>query len=149
MGLDLSNDLSIVELIANIHKDSMGQQSKFGFHVPTYHGLLPQKHEWTESWEFFFAAAMKSSLELEVNVHGHDMELQKLSATILDRVIPRLLRPLENGVQKISPCFVHGDLWLGNCSFDIESRKPVCFDACAFWGHNECKPVQKSKRWFL
>ena len=145
MSLEVSNIFTFVELIANVHKASMGQQSKFGFHVPTYHGLLSQKVDWAETWEEFFAAAMKFSLELEINVHGQDVELQKLSAAMLNRVIPRLLRPLETGAQGIRPCLLHGDLWPGNHSFDTKTQKPVLFDACSFWGHNECKPSPKSK----
>ena len=135
---DSSETCGLAQLVANIHRSSTGLQTKFGFHVPTYHGLLPQKNDWADTWEDFFTAALKFSFELEKDVHGPESELERLYALIFSHVIPRLIRPLETGTQKIKPCLVHGDLWLGNCSIEERTKRPIIFDACAFWGHSEC-----------
>ncbi len=58
---------------------------------------------------------------------------------ILDKVIPRLLRPLETEGRNIQPRIVHGDMWDGNTSVDATTDKPVIFDASGMYAHNECK----------
>jgi fructosamine-3-kinase len=78
-------------------------------------------------------------LKLEEEARGPSEELQQLSGPFFDKVIPRLLRPLETGGRTIKPVLLHGDLWLGNVSTQAESENPLLFDASAFWGHNECK----------
>lgn len=120
----------------NIDPNPTGQ---FGFNVPTYNGTLEQKNTWTNTWEKFYADEMRHMLKLEEEARGPSEELQQLSGPFLDKVIPRLLRPLESGGRSIKPVLLHGDLWLGNVSTQTESKKPLMFDASAFWGHNECK----------
>lgn len=60
-----------------------------------------------------------------------------VGSLILEKVIPRLMRPLETGRRNIQPCLVHSDIWLGNVKPDAETEQPIIFDSCAFWGHNE------------
>lgn len=62
-------------------------------------------------------------------------------------VIPHLLSPdrlkdsIFTGQQKIKPCLVHGDLWIGNtgtmCNTADTGGEPVIFDPAAFYAHNE------------
>jgi hypothetical protein len=58
---------------------------------------------------------------------------------IMEKVIPRLLRPLETDGNQIQPCLVHGDLWDGNTSVDGATGKPLIFDACSSYAHHECE----------
>ena len=58
---------------------------------------------------------------------------------LFDKVIPLLLRPLENDGRSVKPCLVHGDLWFANSGIDITTNKSLVFDACSFDAHNECK----------
>lgn len=44
---------------------------------------------------------------------GRNLELEELLPALFDKVIPRLLRPLESEGRTIKPSFVHGDLWGG------------------------------------
>lgn len=60
-----------------------------------------------------------------------------LKKGLLDKAIPRLLRPLETEGRSIQPCLVHSDLWTGNVMPDAETNEIIIFDSCAFWGHNE------------
>ena len=76
-------------------------------------------------------------LELEEEAQGPSADLQALYVPFYEKVIPRLLRPLETGGRHIEPCLVHGDLWYGNASTDLGTDLPIVFDACCFYAHDE------------
>jgi protein-ribulosamine 3-kinase len=76
-------------------------------------------------------------MKLEEKSRGSDSELTEISKNLLEKVIPRLLRPLQTGSRNIQPCLVHLDLWPGNVMPDAETEEPIIFDSCGFWGHNE------------
>lgn len=69
---------------------------------------------------------------------GPCQEFQNLISSLLQKVIPRLLRPLETGENSITPALVHGDLWLGNAAL-AEDFAPIVYDSSSFYAHNECK----------
>ncbi|KID73164.1 Fructosamine/Ketosamine-3-kinase, partial [Metarhizium brunneum ARSEF 3297] len=133
------------EAVAQLHTLSMKEYAtsnpdeKFGFHVTTYNGTLPQDNTWTKSWKEFYVAGMERMLALEEEARGPSDELKKLSEPFLRKVIPRLLDPMETNGRSIKPVLLHGDLWLGNvsCQKASENNDPLLFDAAAFWGHNE------------
>lgn len=110
-----------------------------GFHCTTYNGNLAQDNTWTDTWEEYYKNNIIRMLQLEKEARGPSTELEELSKPFLEKVIPRLLRPLETGGNSLKPCLIHGDLWYGNTSTDIDTGEPITFDASAFWGHNECK----------
>ncbi|KAK4694508.1 hypothetical protein P7C71_g3089, partial [Lecanoromycetidae sp. Uapishka_2] len=129
-----------VSIIVKIHKESMGKSpnGKFGFDVPTHLANIPCDNDWEETWERFFTKAMKRMLALEELSHGKDDEqFEELKEKLLTKVIPRLLRPLESGGRKLTPCLVHSDLWPGNFMPDAATGEIMIFDSCAYWGHNE------------
>ncbi|KAH9889620.1 Fructosamine kinase-domain-containing protein [Xylariomycetidae sp. FL2044] len=123
--------------LAEMHQKSISPEGKFGFHVTTYSGNLPQVVEWEHSWEAFFAKSLRKALDLEIKAKGPDPELDLLIPVLFDKVIPRLLRPLESEGRSIKPCLVHGDLWYANSGLDIETDACLVFDACSFYAHNE------------
>jgi len=82
---------------------------------------------------------MRHTFEREIAIQGPDPELDKLVPVILDKVIPRLLRPLQTEGRIVKPSLVHGDLWYANTGIDADTDKPLVFDACCFYAHNECK----------
>jgi protein-ribulosamine 3-kinase len=126
--------------VARLHLNSIPQSpnGQYGFHTTTYVGKIPQDNTWCDSWEDFFKKGFKHHLELEEQVQGPDEQMRELSKAMIEKVIPRLLRPLESGGRRIKPCIIHGDLWSGNATMDADSDEPMIFDAWAFWGHNEC-----------
>lgn len=127
------------ERLAALHQRSESSNNgRFGFHVPTYSGYLPQYTGWEESWEVFFAKSLRVALDLEVKAKGHDAEFERLVPVIFERVIPRLLRPLQNEGRSVKPSLVHGDLWYGNSGVDKETEECLVFDACCFYAHHEC-----------
>lgn len=131
-----------VRIVVKIHNDSAGSSpdGKFGFHVPTHLGYIPNDNSWQTSWETWFANAMRRIFEVEERSHGGDdsqAELEVLKTALFEKVIPRLLRPLESFGRKVTPTLIHSDLWPGNIMVDANTEEIVIFDSCAFWGHNE------------
>ncbi|RSL41958.1 hypothetical protein CEP53_012444 [Fusarium sp. AF-6] len=125
--------------VSQLHTLSINENptGKFGFQMATYNGTLEQDNNWTDTWEEFYARGMRHMLKLEEEARGPSEELRQLSGPFFDKVIPRLLRPLETGGRSIKPVLLHGDLWLGNVSNQTDSGNPLMFDASAFWGHHE------------
>lgn len=125
--------------LAALHQDSQSPTGKFGFHVTTYSGNLPQVTDWEESWEVFFTKSLKLALDLELEAKGPDPEFDTLLPILFETVIPRLLRPLESDGRKVKPSLVHGDLWYANSGIDVSTDDSLVFDGCCFYAHNECK----------
>ena len=126
-----------VSIVARVHKDSMGKESRYGFHVPTHLANIPNDNTWQDSWEAFFRQLMIRMFGKGVGAQTHDKAYEDLKQEILKKVIPRLLRPLETGGRSIKPCLIHSDLWPGNCMPDADTDRIMIFDSCAYWGHNE------------
>lgn len=82
---------------------------------------------------------MKQVLELELETKGPDPEFDMLVPALFDKVIPRLLRPLESEGRSVKPSLVHGDLWYANSGIDVVTDESLVFDACSFYAHNECE----------
>ncbi|KAK5553057.1 hypothetical protein LTR46_008769 [Exophiala xenobiotica] len=139
--VDMTDDVPDVESlpakVAEMHLKGIFPNGKFGFIVPTNMGACTQQNEWTSSWERSFTSIMKTMFEFEQEMHGQNDEMCEMHQVILDKVIPRLLRPLETGGKQIQPRIVHGDLWDGNASVDATTDKPVIFDASGMYAHNE------------
>lgn len=127
--------------LANLHQNSQSPTGKFGFHTTTYAGNLPQMVDWESSWETFFTKSLRHALDLEIKTKGPNPELDALLPILFDKVIPRLLRPLETAGRSIKPSLVHGDLWYANSGLDSETGDSIIFDACSFYAHNECKTL--------
>ena len=64
-------------------------------------------------------------------------EYDSLCQLILDKVVPRLLLPLQEDGRMLKPALIHGDCWDGNTASDRETGEALVFDACSFYGHNE------------
>lgn len=122
-----------------MHQNSIfhSPAGKYGFHVSTYQGNMPQNNGWCDKWEEYYTRGLKDFIEQEYKVRGPSKELEELLPPFFEKVVPRLLRPLETGENKIKPCLLHGDIWYGNIAEYSGSYKPVMFDPAAFWAHNE------------
>lgn len=136
---DMPDPHDFAALLAAQHQKSISSTGKFGFHITTYAGNLPQWVAWEDSWETFFSKSMRWSLDLEIERKGPSEELDKLSCVLFEKVIPRLPRPLESDGRTVKPSLVHGDLWYANAGLDVNTGQPLVFDACCFFAHNGCK----------
>ena len=134
---DIPNIDSMARSLAELHKNGLSPNGKYGFSVPTCQGTIPQYTDWTDSWEDFFSRSFRLVMENEEISQGPDPEVQRLCDAMLKKVIPRLLRPLETGGRHIQPRLVHGDIWDGNVSTDINTDAPIIFDATCIYAHNE------------
>ncbi|KAI4221998.1 MAG: hypothetical protein L6R36_006481 [Xanthoria steineri] len=145
---DLPDIQKFCAIVAQIHKDSMGKSpnNQYGFQVTTHLANVANDNSWSDSWEVWYARALKRMLDEEEISHGQDEELAILTTAMFGKVIPRLLRPLETGGRQIQPCLIHSDLWPGNAKPDAMTEEPMIFDSCAFWGHNEGSPLRASSQ---
>lgn len=125
--------------LAELHKKGVSPGGRYGFHVPTYRDTIPQYTAWHDTWEESYYHYMKWFMHAKEKSQGVDQEMRELCQGVLDKVIPRFLRPLETGGRHIRPRLVHGDLWAGNTSWNIDTDMPVIYDAAALYTHNECK----------
>ncbi|KAI1358494.1 Fructosamine kinase-domain-containing protein [Xylaria arbuscula] len=124
--------------LAKLHSSHTSPTGKYGFHCVTYNGDLPQDNTWSDSWETFFARAFRHVLSIRAARAGPSAELDELLEPFFEKVIPRLLRPLETGGNTIQPSLVHGDLWCGNAAItDEDTEDGIVFDPSSFWAHNE------------
>lgn len=96
--------------LAQMHRKSveMSSNGMFGFEVTTCNGTFPQDNTWDESWERFFSRQTEGAFKAEQEVHGTCEEYERLLPPLFSKVIPRLLRPLETGGNRIRPVLVHG-----------------------------------------
>lgn len=126
--------------LAKLHRTApVSPDCRYGFHLPTLQGPIPQFTDWTKTWEEFFSRSFQKLVDEEEKAQGANEELRALVRLTFKKVIPRLLRPLETGGRKIAPCLVHGDIWDGNVATNIRTKKPVIFDSTCIYAHNECK----------
>ena len=143
--LDMTEDLPDIHafclLLAKLHKESIPRSPNgmFGFHEVTYEGPMYQDTTWCTTWEESFVLRMKASLEQERAVDGSHKENEDLLPALYEKVIPRLLRPLQTNGRSIKPALIHGDIWYGNLSINAKTGEPLMFDPSVFWGHNECE----------
>ncbi|OIW23750.1 hypothetical protein CONLIGDRAFT_657379 [Coniochaeta ligniaria NRRL 30616] len=129
---------SFCEKLARLHSSHTSPEGKFGFHCTTYNGDLPQDNTWSDSWESYFDNGLRHVLRVREERTGPCPELDAMLPALFEKVIPRLLRPLESGGRSILPSLVHGDLWCGNAGIIDESTgEGIVYDPSSFWAHNE------------
>lgn len=127
----------LVAAVAEMHKKSRSPNGKFGFHCNTHAGNHALNNDWCDSWEEFFTRQFKEECEWERGIQGQNDELNALLEQMFDKVIPRLLRPLQTGGRSIKPSLCHGNMWHGNIGIDRATDEPIIFDPAATYGHNE------------
>jgi hypothetical protein len=100
----------VCKKLAGLHKKSitMSPNGMYGFEVTTCNGTFPQDNRWNDSWEAFFAQQMDGAFKAEEEVQGFCEDYQRLLPPFFEKVIPRLLRPLETGENSLKPALLHG-----------------------------------------
>jgi fructosamine-3-kinase len=124
--------------LAELHKSSTSPTGLFGFHTTTSHGTVPQLTDlWESSWAVLYRKQLAHMFAIDLEKHGRWREFEALCEVTLEKVIPRLLEPLQSGGRSIKPCLLHGDCWDENTATDMATGEPFLFDAGSFYGHNE------------
>lgn len=131
------NPTKLAEKIAELHRVSRSPTGKFGFHVVPYDGKLPLVADWDSSWMSFYGKLLAGVWKLDTQVNGSWKELDAAMKMTLEKVVPRLLGPLESDGRSIKPCLIHGDLWEENIGTDPRTGDLYIFDSCAYYAHHE------------
>ncbi|KAF3800124.1 hypothetical protein GCG54_00015503, partial [Colletotrichum gloeosporioides] len=104
----------------------------FGSQCVTYNGDIPQDKSWSNNWKHFFPKSLRHLANLREDKVGRRAELEQLLHAIFERVIPRLLRPLETAGWTLKTLLVHGYLWYGNASIDGDTGKGLVYNPASF-----------------
>lgn len=131
------NPVKLALKISELHRKSVSPTGKFGFHVTPYDGKLPLVADWDSSWTSFYGKLLKGVYQLDTEVNGPWKELDDAMKITLEKIIPRLLGPLEEDGRSVKPCLIHGDLWEENIGTDPRTGDIYIFDSCAYYAHHE------------
>ncbi|KAI4910274.1 hypothetical protein J4E90_007707 [Alternaria incomplexa] len=127
-------------MLAKLHHDSMVDPKaprEFGYDFMTHEGSMYQDIKWRKTWEELYSQRFQSFVDQELASQGPSEEVERLVLGLKEKVIPRLLRPLNTHRRKLRPVALHGDIWCGNIATNAVTGEPVYFDPAVFWGHNE------------
>lgn len=103
----------------------------------TCHARIAQAIDiWDDSWCAVFKRHLGYIIELATPIL-HWPEFDIVADLTLEKVVPRLLLPLQSDGRELKPCLIHGDCWDGNTAMDMRTGEAFIFDACSFYGHNE------------
>ncbi len=109
------------------------RSTRYGFEHDNYLGASAQKNGWHASWlEFWRENRLGAQLSLWRRNAARGDEL----LTLGDRLLERLGLYLD-GIQEPA-VLLHGDLWPGNASADINGT-PVIYDPASYYGHREAE----------
>jgi len=124
--------------LAQLHRSSVSPTGKFGFHITTCQGRIPQRTgQWESKWTDLFTKLLEHVVELDFQANGHWEALDRLEKRIFSSVIPRLIGKLERDGRSIRPCLIHADLWEGNTGTAYDTGDIYIFDAGAYYAHSE------------
>jgi protein-ribulosamine 3-kinase len=124
----------LVDVLDKLYRTSTSPNGKFGFHVPTFNGVVPLVNDWCDTWEEYFARQLRSDILWMHSIRGPNAEFDAVAEQFFQKVVPRLLRPLENNIK---PVLIHGDIWPGNVQIDMADQCVILFDSCCCYAHNE------------
>ena len=93
--------------------------------------------DWEQDWAKFFQKLLVGVCKLDLAANGPWTELERATAQVVAKVIPRLLGTLTSRGEKIKPCLIHGDLYEANVRIDVETGESILFDASSYYVHNE------------
>lgn len=123
--------------MAELHDKATSPDGLFGFHIGSGGATLPMKLAQSASWEHYLVRHLKFLIQAEELAQGpRTAEMEALLKPLFERIIPRLIRPLETGGRTIVPRLVHTDLWTGNRAYN-EKGEDIIFDPCGIYAHNE------------
>ncbi|TAQ86947.1 hypothetical protein B7494_g4729 [Chlorociboria aeruginascens] len=123
--------------LVQMHQASKSPTGKFGFHIKTCQGNLPQDTTWNATWVGYYTQLIKNAMRLNTEINGPWKNLEQVVDRLITHVVPLVLGPLEAEGRVVKPTLIHGDLWDGNIGTDFETGDIYAFDASAHYAHNE------------
>ncbi|OQV05321.1 hypothetical protein CLAIMM_10083 [Cladophialophora immunda] len=123
--------------LARLHKTSLSPTGKFGFHITTCQGRIPQAIAWESSWTVYFSNLLRHIIALDDTENGRWDALSALEDRLLAHVVPALLDNLTKDGRVVKPSLIHGDLWEGNTGTSYQTGDIYLFDAAAMYAHHE------------
>ncbi|GBG63632.1 hypothetical protein CBR_g38943 [Chara braunii] len=119
------------EQLAEMHLKGSTDRG-FGFHMDNTIGSTPQHNPWTKDWvEFFRVHRLGFQLSLAQQQYN-DQDIYVKGQRLLEK-----LPEIFSGVH-VQPVLLHGDLWSGNISADVDGN-PVILDPACYYGHSEAE----------
>jgi len=113
--------------MAALHRKS---DSSFGWYRDNTIGSTPQCNTQSQNWiEFYRDQRLKFQLDLAAH-NGFTGSLQIKGESLLANL------DLFFSNYQPQPSLLHGDLWGGNCAFDVQGQ-PVVFDPAVYYGDRE------------
>ncbi|KAE9362627.1 hypothetical protein N431DRAFT_358381 [Stipitochalara longipes BDJ] len=132
-----AHPMSLATRVAELHQHSKSPTGKFGFPIKTCHGRIEQAvDQWDDSWAALFSRHLGHFISL-AKAHFRWREFDIIASLIVEKVVLRLLLPLQENGRFLKPSLMHGDCWDGNTAMDEITGEAFVFDACSFYGHNE------------
>jgi fructosamine-3-kinase len=123
--------------LADMHQRSISPTGKFGFHYSTCHAKISQAVDsWEDSWCVLYSKHLSHVMELAKPILKWP-QFDVVCKLTLEKVVPRLLLPLQADGRVLKPSLIHGDCWDGNTAMDMKTGDAFVFDVCSFYGHNE------------
>ena len=123
--------------LVQLHQKSVSPTGKFGFHIDTCQGPLPQATEWCSSWVDYYIQLTRRAMQLNTEICGPWRDLEQVVEHLIEHVVPKVLGPLEANGRSVKPSLIHGDLWEGNTGISFETGEVYAFDASGHYCHNE------------
>ncbi|KAI4676006.1 uncharacterized protein J4E84_009805 [Alternaria hordeiaustralica] len=137
VGEQPADPVKLAAGLADMHQRSVSPTGKFGFHFSTCHARIAQAVDtWEDSWCTLYGRHLGHVMELAKPILNWP-EFDVVCDLTLQKVVPRLLLPLQAEGRVIKPCLIHGDCWDGNTAMDAKTGEAFVFDVCSFYGHNE------------
>ncbi|KAG8533454.1 uncharacterized protein KY384_002237 [Bacidia gigantensis] len=137
VGEQPASPAKLASSLAKLHKQSMSSTEKFGFHISTCHAKIAQAvNTWEDSWCALYSKHLEHVMNLAKPILQWP-EFDVVCKLTIEKVVPRLLLPLQSDGRILKPCLLHGDFWDGNTALDQRTGNAFVFDVCSFYGHNE------------
>ncbi|CAN9277453.1 unnamed protein product [Alternaria alternata] len=137
VGEQPADPVNLAAGLADMHQRSISPTGKFGFHFSTCHARIAQAVDtWEDSWCTLYGRHLGHVMKLAKPILQWP-EFDVVCDLTLQKVVPRLLLPLQAEGRILKPCLLHGDCWDGNTAIEAKTGEAFVFDVCSFYGHNE------------
>ena len=137
MTNQIPDPVQLCTKLVQLHQTSVSPTGKFGFHINTCQGNLPQQTAWNSTWVDFYVQLLQGAMQLNRERNGTWKNLEQVVDRLITHVVPQVLGPLEKEGRAVKPTLIHGDLWDGNIGTDFENGEVYVFDASVYYAHNE------------